>query len=129
VQAAQGERGQREGHPAPAARSIIRELREPAQSALAAAQLLSQCVSVEADSEAAFLAQAIWASCGLLLGACCCVACGCTLNFNVFCHAAGMVSNALSMRDLESGTLAMRSAPFDPSAAVTALLLVCRLGQ
>ena len=59
------------------------------------------------DQEAAFLVQAISASCGLLLG---------------------MVSNVLSMRHIESGTLDMRVVPFDPRAAVHELLQVCRVG-
>ena len=86
---------------------ISHELRTPAQSGLAAAQLLAQRESVRGDQEAAFLVQAIGASCGLLLG---------------------MVSNVLSMRHIESGTLDMRVAPFDPRAAVRELLQVCRVG-
>jgi CheY-like chemotaxis protein len=39
-----------------------------------------------------------------------------------------MVSNAQSMRSIEDGTLDMHVAPFDPRAAVRALLQVCRLG-
>ena len=87
--------------------SISHELRTPAQSGLAAAQLLAQRSCVRGDQEAAFLVQAISASCGLLLG---------------------MVSNVLSMRHIESGTLDMRIAPFDPRAAVNELLQVCRVG-
>jgi hypothetical protein len=49
--------------------SVLPELRTPAQSGLAAAQLLAQRASVLADSEASFLVQAMSASCGLLLGA------------------------------------------------------------
>jgi signal transduction histidine kinase len=39
-----------------------------------------------------------------------------------------MVSNVLSMRNIESGNLDMRVAPFDPRAAVRELLQVCRVG-
>jgi K+-sensing histidine kinase KdpD len=49
--------------------SISHELREPTQSSLAASQLLAQHANVVQDSEAAFLVQAIRASCGFLLGA------------------------------------------------------------
>ncbi len=87
--------------------SILRELRTPAQSGLAAAQLLAQRASVARDGEALFLVQAVRASCGLLLG---------------------MVSNVLSMRNIESGELEMHPASFDPRAAVNDLLQVCRLG-
>jgi signal transduction histidine kinase len=87
--------------------SISHELREPAQSGLAASQLLSQRRSVRADAEATFLVDAIGASCGLLLG---------------------LVSNVLSMRSIESGALEMTVTAFDPGAAVRALLQVCRLG-
>jgi hypothetical protein len=50
--------------------SISFELREPAQSGLAASQLLAQRASVANDEDAIFLARAIGASCRLLLGAC-----------------------------------------------------------
>jgi hypothetical protein len=50
--------------------SISFELREPAQSGLAASQLLMQRASVANDEDAIFLARAIGASCRLLLGAC-----------------------------------------------------------
>ena len=49
--------------------STSHELRTPAQSGLAASQLLAQRASVEADEEALYLVQAIGASCRLLLGA------------------------------------------------------------
>lgn len=88
--------------------SISRELREPAQSGLAAAQLLSQRACVAEDEESVFLARAISASCGLLLG---------------------MIGNVLSMRDIEAGTLALHVAPFDPRAAVADLIQVCHLGR
>jgi K+-sensing histidine kinase KdpD len=39
-----------------------------------------------------------------------------------------MVSNALSMRSIESGSLEMHVAPFNPREAVVALLQVCRMG-
>ena len=52
--------------------AISHELRTPAQSGLASSQLLAQRASVTEDTEAAFLVQAIGASCGLLLGACSC---------------------------------------------------------
>ncbi len=44
------------------------------------------------------------------------------------CVRKGMVSNALSMRSIESGTLDMHVALFDPREAVDQLLRVCRLG-
>ena len=53
--------------------SISHELREPVQSSLAASQLLAQHANVVQDSEAAFLVQAICASCGFLLGAHACI--------------------------------------------------------
>ncbi len=87
--------------------SVSRELRTPAQSGLAASELLARRDSVSADSEAAFLVRAIAASCRLLLG---------------------MVSNALSMRTIEAGQLDTHPAPFDPRAALHDLLQVCRLG-
>ncbi len=87
--------------------SISHELRTPAQSGLAASQLLAARGSVAADDEALFLVQAIGASCRLLLG---------------------MVSNVLSMRNIESGELEMHPSAFDPRAAVHDLLQVCRLG-
>jgi signal transduction histidine kinase len=87
--------------------SISHELRTPAQSGLDASQLLAARDSVAADDEALFLVQAIGASCRLLLG---------------------MVSNVLSMRNIESGELEMHPSAFDPRAAVHDLLQVCRLG-
>ena len=57
--------------------AISHELRTPAQSGLASSQLLAQRASVTEDTEAAFLVQAIGASCGLLLGARSCGACAC----------------------------------------------------
>jgi hypothetical protein len=72
--------------------SISHELRTPAQSGLAASQLLAQRDSVARDEEALFLVRAIGASCGLLLGsfrvfcvvtvggaACCCILSRCFL--------------------------------------------------
>jgi hypothetical protein len=50
--------------------SVSAELRTPAQSGLAASQLLAQRASIAGDDEALFLVQAVGASCGLLLGAC-----------------------------------------------------------
>jgi signal transduction histidine kinase len=87
--------------------SISHELRTPAQSGLAATQLLSARASVQGDAEAAFLVQAVGASCGLLLG---------------------MVSNATSMRRIEKGELDMHTSLFDPAEALASLLQVCRLG-
>jgi hypothetical protein len=49
--------------------AVSHELRTPAQSGLAASQLLAQRAAVLQDAEAAFLAEAVRASCGLLLGA------------------------------------------------------------
>ncbi len=49
--------------------SVSHELREPAQSGLAASTLLAQRASVSSDAEASFLVQAVTASYGLLLGA------------------------------------------------------------
>jgi hypothetical protein len=87
--------------------SISHELRTPAQSGLAATELLAARASVQGDAEAAFLVQAVGASCGLLLG---------------------MVSNATSMRSIEKGELDMHPSLFDPAEALASLLQVCRLG-
>jgi signal transduction histidine kinase len=86
---------------------ISRELREPANSVLAAKALLAQRASVSDDAEAAFWVQAIGASCRLLLG---------------------IVTNVLSMRVIESGELEMLPVEYDPSSAVNDVLQVCRLG-
>lgn len=114
--------------------SINHELREPTQSSLAASQLLAQHADVVQDSEAAFLVQAICASCSFLLGAHAMHASAMLrsclhLVFDAYrTYCAGMVSNAQSMRSIEDGTLDMHVVPFDARAAVRDLLQVCRLG-
>ena len=87
---------------------ISAELREPANAIIAACSLLSQHVCVHADADASFLLDSLHASCSLQL-----------------C----MIANVSSMRSIETGQLALTPAPFDPRAAVDAVLKVCRVNS
>ena len=86
--------------------SVSRELREPANAILTASALLARRAAVADDAEAAFCVQALGASSCLLLG---------------------LITNVLSMRRMQSGTLELHSALFDPGAALRDVLQVCRV--
>lgn len=87
--------------------ATIRELREPATSMLAAASLLMAHPSIQSDSEAKFLLNAMHAAGSLLLG---------------------IVGNVASLQCIEAGDTQMNVAPFDPHGAINEVLFVCRLG-
>ena len=79
---------------------------QPLTGIQAASTLLSQRPSVQRDEDASFLVAAI-SSASRLLG--------------------GIVANVLSLRALESGTVAVRSAPFSLRRLVSSVVAVCRM--
>ena len=79
---------------------------QPLTGIQAASTLLSQRPSVQRDEDASFLVAAI-SSASRLLG--------------------GIVANVLSLRALESGTVAVRSAPFSLRRLVSSVVDVCRM--
>ena len=79
---------------------------QPLTGIQAASTLLSQRPSVQRDEDASFLVAAI-SSASRLLG--------------------GIVANVLSLHALESGTVAVRSAPFSLRRLVSSVVAVCRM--
>ena len=100
------ERVQREASMRGFLASVMADMRTPLTSVQAASELLAARMCVRNDEESAFLVAAISSGCTML---------------------AGIVSNVMSCRSIETGECVVEAAPCSVRAVVTNVLSVCRM--